>query len=324
MASTPDCAAMKRFAVGGSLGLLLRLGALSAAAVAVVGVLLEQAPVTGVARDLVLTAGLLLVYAATFAVLAASGRLNSRTDAAPDAAGELELASDAKARFLARMSHELRTPLNSIIGFSELLGTQEFGPLNERQLRYAHNISSSGHHLLTLINDLLDLSTAEAGKMTVSLEDVELNEVLDSVVRKVRPLADAKTLDLRIENGPGLVVHADRRRLDQVLWNLLSNAIKFTPAGGSVIVTASADDAGVHVRVRDTGIGIPAEEMERVFEEFAQVDTELTKEQDGTGLGLPLSRHLLQLMDGAIHVESAPGTGSTFTIRLREAAAAIA
>jgi signal transduction histidine kinase len=228
--------------------------------------------------------------------------------------------NEAKSRFMATMSHELRTPLNSILGFAQLLGDTSFGSLNERQGRYVGHIRSSGDHLLALINDILDLSKVEAGQLDLQVETVRLSALLEDCVGDIRPLADAKKLDLRFRASDSLSVRADRRRLAQVLVNLLSNAIKFTPEGGRVSVTASADDDGVVVAVRDSGIGIPASQQQHIFDAFFQVREGRTRQQEGTGLGLALSRRLMELMGGSLSVVSREGRGSTFSVRVPRAA----
>jgi PAS domain S-box-containing protein len=224
--------------------------------------------------------------------------------------------SEAKSRFVAAMSHELRTPLNSILGFSQLLSSSGSGELNDRQQRYVGHIESSGRHLLSLINDVLDLSKVEAGQMEVELEPIELEPLLEETINQVRPLADANGLELVLDPGPGIWIRADGRRFLQVMLNLLSNAIKFTPAGGSVRVAAVRAGRTARISVIDTGIGIPPEEQQRIFEEFTQVDRQAARSTEGTGLGLALSRRLLQLMRGNIEVESEEGRGSTFSVVL--------
>jgi PAS domain S-box-containing protein len=222
--------------------------------------------------------------------------------------------NEAKSRFVAAMSHELRTPLNSILGFSQLLGSSGAGELNDRQQRFVGHIESSGRHLLALINDVLDLSKVEAGQMEVELEPIELQPLLDEAINQLRPLADAKPLELVLDPAPGIWIRADRRRFLQVMLNLLSNAIKFTPEGGKVRVVAARAGRTAEISVIDNGVGIPSGEQQRIFEEFTQVDRQASQSTEGTGLGLALSRRLLQLMRGSIHVESEEGTGSTFRV----------
>ena len=224
--------------------------------------------------------------------------------------------SEAKSRFLASMSHELRTPLNSILGFAQLLGGGAYGELNERQRRYLGHITSSGGHLLELVNDVLDLSKVAAGQMDLAIESVPLRPLVAEVVDRLRPMADARRLRLTTEMAPGIAVQADHRRLEQVLANLVSNAIKFTPDEGSVRVVVKRRRQVVQVSVFDTGIGIPPDQHERIFMEFTQVEDGRNRRHDGTGLGLPLSRRLVELMGGRIWVKSDPGGGSEFSFTL--------
>jgi PAS domain S-box-containing protein len=232
---------------------------------------------------------------------------------------ELERASRFKSEFLANMSHELRTPLNSILGFAELLEDQQFGPMNERQLRYVHNIWTSGRHLLDLINDILDLSKIEAGKMEIAPQSFALAEGLSAVVAMVRLAATRKQISLTCEIAPQVTtVTADSLRFKQIMYNLLSNAIKFTNGGGRVMVAARVvDGAFVEIAVTDTGIGIRAEDIPKLFQEFTQLDSFLGKQHEGTGLGLALTKRLVELHGGKIWAESlGPGQGATFTFTL--------
>ena len=223
--------------------------------------------------------------------------------------------SREKSRFLAAMSHELRTPLNSILGFSQLLLTDRFGFLNEKQSKYVANVESSGQHLLLLINDLLDLSKVQAGKMEIAIEAIGLHPLLQESAAKMAGLAEAKGLDLVLAGEKDLVVLADPLRLNQILLNLLSNAIKFTEQG-SIRTVASAAGAEVRVDVIDSGLGIDPEDIERMFEEFTQAKTGRSKSAQGTGLGLPISRRLAELMGGRIEVASKVGVGTTFSLYL--------
>jgi PAS domain S-box-containing protein len=227
--------------------------------------------------------------------------------------------SEAKSRFLATMSHELRTPLNSILGFAQLLDGEAYGDLNERQRRYLGHISTSGRHLLALVNDVLDLSKVAAGQMELAIERLEVDPLIHEVVERLRPMADARQLGVTVDATPGLALRADRRRLEQVLANLVSNAIKFTPAKGSVAIQVRGRRKLVEVSVRDSGIGIPPEQHERIFMEFTQVEDGLSRRHEGTGLGLPLSRRLVELMGGRIWLKSDPGGGSEFSFTLPSA-----
>jgi len=228
--------------------------------------------------------------------------------------------SREKSRFLAAMSHELRTPLNSILGFSQLLLTDRFGSLSEKQAKYVANVESSGQHLLLLINDLLDLSKVQAGKMNIALIAVNLFPVVEESAGKMSELAEAKGLELVVGGDSDLVVRADPLRLRQIILNLLSNAIKFTDEG-SVRISATAAGEEVRLDVTDTGVGIDAEDLERMFEEFTQAKTGRSKSAQGTGLGLPISRRLAELMGGRIEVSSKAGEGATFTLFLPAAEA---
>jgi signal transduction histidine kinase len=226
---------------------------------------------------------------------------------------ELEAASQHKSEFLANMSHELRTPLNAIIGFSEVLSERMFGELNEKQDEYLKDIHASGQHLLSLINDILDLSKIEAGRMELEVTDFDLPMAIDNAMTLIRERAARRsialhtTVDERLGQAQG-----DERKIRQVLLNLLSNAIKFTPEGGRIDVHAVPRDGVVEVSVTDTGVGIAPEDQEAVFEEFRQVGT-ADKKVEGTGLGLALSRKFIELHGGKIWVKSQVGAGSTFT-----------
>jgi PAS domain S-box-containing protein len=226
---------------------------------------------------------------------------------------ELESASRHKSEFLANMSHELRTPLNAVIGFSEVLSERMFGELNEKQDEYLKDIHASGQHLLSLINDILDLSKIEAGKMELEPSDFDLPMTIDNALMLVRERAARRGIALHraVDERLGQV-EADERKIRQVLLNLLSNAIKFTPEGGRVEVAAKPVDGFIEVSVSDTGVGIAPADQEAVFEEFRQVGT-ADKRVEGTGLGLALSRKFVELHGGKIWVKSQAGAGSTFT-----------
>ena len=253
-----------------------------------------------------------------------------------------EEASRHKSSFLANMSHELRTPLNAILGFSELLAQQTYGPLTQKQARYVDNVHTSGQYLLALINDLLDLSKVEAGKLELRPQPFDLREALEAALHTIRPQAEAKQQALMLQVADDLpVITADPLRVKQILYNLLSNAVKFTPNGGRVTVTArrvrgaesevrGAPEAASHlaprtsdatdfveIAVADTGIGIKPEDLPKLFQPFTQLEQTFTKQAQGTGLGLALTRRLVELHGGTIRAESpGEGRGSTLTIRL--------
>jgi signal transduction histidine kinase len=229
---------------------------------------------------------------------------------------QLETASQHKSEFLANMSHELRTPLNAIIGFSEVLSERLFGEINEKQAEYIGDILQSGQHLLSLINDILDLSKIEAGRMELEPTDFSLPGAIDNTLTLVRERAHRHgiTLGRDVDERLG-VVCADERKVKQVLLNLLSNALKFTPEGGRIDVRAAVRDGAAEVSVTDTGIGIAPEDQPKVFDEFRQVGT-AAKKVEGTGLGLAISRKFIELHGGRIWVESQVGLGSTFAFTL--------
>jgi signal transduction histidine kinase/CheY-like chemotaxis protein len=234
-----------------------------------------------------------------------------------------ERESRFKSKFLANMSHELRTPLNAIIGFSELLLKQAFGTLNAKQKDYVTNVLSSGRHLLHIVNDVLDLSKIEAGRMTLTREWVSLSLVVDSVYRSIAPLAIQKSIELTIDVREDLPdVYIDPVRVKQVLYNLISNAIKFTPTGGRVVVRAKEVDDRIELSVEDTGVGLSDEDIGRLFQEFEQIDLPTRARPEGTGLGLALTKRLVELHGGTVSVRSAPGVGSTFTVALPSTGAA--
>ncbi|MFB3897942.1 MAG: sensor histidine kinase [bacterium] len=222
-----------------------------------------------------------------------------------------------KSEFLANMSHELRTPLNSILGFAELLKDQAFGPLNEKQLLYLNNIASSGKHLLALINDILDLAKVDAGKVELHRESLSLIQLLDEVQSNIRSIAQKKQLQVSREVAPELtMITVDHGRFKQIMFNLLSNAIKFTPAQGRITITAKPVAAFAHISVADTGIGISHDNIDRVFNEFEQVDGSRARKYEGTGLGLALTKRLVELHGGEIWVESELDKGTTFTFSI--------
>ncbi len=230
---------------------------------------------------------------------------------------QLEVANQHKSEFLANMSHELRTPLNAIIGFSEVLMEKMFGEVNEKQADYLKDIHESGRHLLSLINDILDLSKIEAGRMELELTSFHLPTAISNAMTLVRERAQRHGIALGAEIDSRLgEFQADERKVKQILLNLLSNAVKFTPEGGRVDVSAKMDTDKVAIAVRDTGIGIAAEDQSALFEEFKQVGKDSTRKAEGTGLGLALTKRFVELHGGEIRVDSAPGKGSTFTVTL--------
>ncbi len=232
---------------------------------------------------------------------------------------QLEIANRHKSEFLANMSHELRTPLNAIIGFSEVLLQRMFGELNAKQDEYLNDVLSSGRHLLSLINDILDLSKVEAGRMELDLARFDLPQAVQDTRVLVRERAMRHGIDVRLDVderlGPFV---ADERKVKQVLLNLLSNAVKFTEEGGRIEIRATPTDGGVEISVSDTGIGIAAENQELIFEEFRQVGGDYAHKREGTGLGLALARRFVELHGGRIWVKSQLGHGSTFTFSLPE------
>lgn len=227
-----------------------------------------------------------------------------------------EGANKAKSEFLANMSHELRTPLNAINGFSEIMAHEMFGPLGDQRYKeYTRDILNSGQHLLALINDILDMSKIEAGKMNLKLEPLHIDEVVEDTVRLMRNRAETAGLHLIVDLPPLPQVEADYRALKQVLLNLLSNALKFTPRGGRVTITAKTE-AGplgeqMRVSVADTGIGISKEDLKRLAKPFEQIENQHSKTQQGTGLGLALTKSLIEMHDGQLYLQSEPGVGTT-------------
>jgi PAS domain S-box-containing protein len=229
---------------------------------------------------------------------------------------DVEKANRLKSEFLASMSHELRTPLHTIIGFAELLAEEIEGPLNEKQHKFLSYIRHDAAHLLELINDILDLSKIESGRMTLRQEPLSMREIFDEVLNSIRPLAATKGIAVQNQIGEVPAVFGDRVRLKEVGYNLLSNAVKFTPESGHIWVSASCDDGLVGVTVADTGIGIAAHEHQAIFENFYQVGATTKGVREGTGLGLPITRRLVELHGGSIWLESAPGEGSRFTFTI--------
>ena len=249
----------------------------------------------------------------TFANQSALALLNAQLfTALQERSAQLEVASRHKSEFLASMSHELRTPLNAVLGFSEVLLERMFGDLNERQEEYLRDIHSSGRHLLELLNEILDLSKVEAGQMELEFTSLDVPAALEYAASMLRERATAHSIDLRVELGRRVrAAEADELRFKQVVLNLVSNAVKFTPDGGSVVIWADEVGTDLHVAVKDTGVGIPVEDRERIFESFQQGGRGASREE-GTGLGLTLSRRIVQLFGGRMWLESEVGVGSTF------------
>jgi len=223
------------------------------------------------------------------------------------------LESDAKSRLVAIVNHEVRTPLNSILGFAELLKLDRIGTLNDKQKRYVTNIDSAGRHLMALVNDSLDLSKMSAGRMDLEIVEIAVAAIVEEAAGQVQPLLEENGLHIVLPHPENpCKVAGDRRRVLQILWNLLSNAMRHTPRGGTITIACRPAGERVEITITDTGVGMAADQLTRIFEDYTQVGVRA----DGTGLGLPVSRRLAQLMDGDIGVVSEPGAGSTFTITL--------
>ena len=228
-----------------------------------------------------------------------------------------EESSRIKSEFLANMSHELRTPLNSVMGFSQILIDKTFGDLNEKQISYASNILNSGNHLLGVINDVLDISKIESGNMKYEPEKMNLQKTIDEVIVLMEPMIKKKLINFEINMGFGhLEVYADKIKIKQIMYNLLSNAIKFTPQNGKVWINSQIVNDYIQVSVSDTGIGIPQNEQKTIFASFKQVDSAENRVYGGTGLGLTIVKHYVEMHSGEIEVESEVGTGSTFTFTI--------
>jgi two-component system cell cycle sensor histidine kinase PleC len=230
---------------------------------------------------------------------------------------QAELANRTKSEFLANMSHELRTPLNAIIGFSEMISSEMLGTIeNRKYLEYATDIASSGQHLLELINDILDLSKIEAGKAELHEEDVDVFRTLRSCITLVRDRAGEADVEIECDSTSNLsALYVDKRKLKQILVNLLSNAIKFTPSGGKVAIKAwSSSDDGYVFQVADTGIGIALADIPKALAPFQQIDSDLNRKYDGTGLGLPLTKALVELHGGSLDLHSKAAIGTTVTV----------
>ncbi len=235
----------------------------------------------------------------------------------------VEAATKAKSEFIANMSHELRTPLNAIIGFSRVLLEGIKGEINERQRKSLSNIEKSGKHLLDIVNDVLDIANLDSGKVSIETVPFDFYGLIENIFNSLSPLAEKKGLDLRIEYPPGIPsqVIGDIQHLWMIITNITNNAIKFTPEGHVSIKVESMDktekDVLLRVSVEDSGIGIPEEKIDHIFDKFTQVDSSLSRHYEGTGLGLALSKQLVELMGGTIGVSSKVGMGSTFWFTLR-------
>ena len=278
----------------------------------ILGALVVHRQETGAFAPEVVT--LLQTFAAQSALAIQNARLFREIE---DKGRQLEAASRHKSEFLANMSHELRTPLNAITGFSEVLLERMFGEINPKQTEYLQDILSSGRHLLSLINDILDLSKIEAGRMELTLAQFHLPLALENALTLVKERATRHGIALDIEVDPGLGEFVgDERKIKQVLLNLLSNAVKFTPEGGRIGVRAARTDGAVEIAVSDTGIGIAPKDQEAIFEEFRQVGSDEARKVEGTGLGLTLTKKFIEMHGGRIWVESEVGKGSTFRFTL--------
>ncbi|MEE8516451.1 MAG: ATP-binding protein, partial [Alphaproteobacteria bacterium] len=230
---------------------------------------------------------------------------------------QAEFANRAKSEFLANMSHELRTPLNAIIGFAEIINTELYGPIgDEKYAEYVRDIHDSGSHLLLLINDILDVSKIEAGKVELDEEDIDIAMSVETVVRLVSEKAQQGGLNLTTEIASATPrIRGDSRRIKQILLNLVSNSIKFTPRGGKVTIDVRlGDDGGCELSVTDTGIGIRPEDIDHVTKPFGQVDSSLSRKHEGTGLGLHLAKSFAELHGGSLNLQSVPGAGTTVTV----------
>ena len=250
-------------------------------------------------------------------VKAKLGMVASREAQLRSALASAQQANEAKSNFLALMSHELRTPLNAIIGFSEVLSSELFGPhITPRYLDYSKDIHGAGNHLLALINDILDLSKSEAGKMEIYAEEISVEELFADCKRLIASRAASQSINLQSEiNGHDLRLYVDKLRVKQILLNLLTNAVKFTPAGGWVILSASArDDGGVCLSVADTGIGMSPESIPLALEPFRQIDSPMSRTVEGTGLGLSLVKTLVEQHGGTLEIESALDKGTTVRV----------
>jgi PAS domain S-box-containing protein len=234
-----------------------------------------------------------------------------------DAKKMAEASNDAKSKFLANMSHELRTPLNSIIGFSDLLSSNHVGPLNEKQIKYAQNISVSGNHLLGIINDILDISKAEAGKLNLQYEKLQIPRMLQEIVEIMKPTASEREITIHTEIDPNVeTIEADSGKLKQIIYNLAGNAIKFCDENGNVTIRVKRSENSITFEIEDDGIGIKEEDLDKLFQPFSQLDETTQKEYEGTGLGLSLVKKLVDLHGGKVWVKSQYGKYSIFGFNL--------
>ena len=226
-----------------------------------------------------------------------------------------EESNQSKSEFLANMSHELRTPLNAIIGFSDMLQLNE-DRFTDKEKRYIGNISSSGRHLLDIINDILDLSKVEAGMTSLNIEEFNVSDVVDEVLKSLIPIGNKKNLGINVEADEGIIINADRLKFKQILYNIIGNAVKFTPEDGNIDISAHVSGTSLHIIIKDDGIGIPSEDQKYLFEPFKQVDSALNRSYEGTGLGLAIVKRYIEMHGGKIRVESEPGRGSSFILEL--------
>jgi len=268
---------------------------------------------------------MIVIVPVALLLVMASKRVEELIDKQQEAALELanakavaESESRAKSQFLANISHELRTPLNAIIGFSELINSESMGPLNnEKYKEFVHDINASGVHLLSLINDILDFSKADENKLQINLEEVDLTKTIKICLRMMAPRSQEAGVTL-VDEVPAehIIILADAKRTKQVVLNLLSNAVKFTPEGGKVIVKVwkNLDNNSIVMQIKDSGIGMAAQDLARALSPFGQIENKLSKRFEGTGLGLPLSKKLVELMNGSFEIQSESNIGTTVTI----------
>jgi signal transduction histidine kinase len=268
-------------------------------------------------KTMVFCIGTITVMAVIVAMRSGAASIRRLNETLRVSEEKLREASKAKSDFLASISHELRTPLNAIIGFSELIRDAVAGPLDARYRAYGADINESGRHLQNIINDILDISKIERGRLDLRDEVVSIADTIEACRRIVEPMAADAGVSLMIENSAALpLIHSDQLRFRQILLNLMSNAVKFTPAGGRVIVSAGIEPDGPVIAVKDTGIGMKEADIALALEPFRQIDGALSRRFTGTGLGLPLAKALAELHGGRLDIESVPGIGTTVRIRL--------